>query len=277
MLLGSAYVCLKHPISLLMYPVRVLSLNKGWDILIENKPEEWGSIKRTLAVITDEIITQPSSYLDKEAALAEEAALLEKAALVGKVARTDNETPEEEEILEEELVGNIDAEKDNAYSLQYVYIAIARKDDWNSSELYKKIKSSLSIAAGQIKNEVLLYFLSNQFTASQLNEIIYVMSPRAIALGEAAVTVVLVPDESTQHLFKTVIDRDGSTGVGAPFLESECRVQLKELSPIKNSAPMAFVFCSLEESELVVEELPTDGVPFVDRALVFPPEYYQAG
>jgi hypothetical protein len=38
-----------------MYPTRVLSLNKGWDLLIKNKPEEWESIKQILSVITADV------------------------------------------------------------------------------------------------------------------------------------------------------------------------------------------------------------------------------
>ncbi|MBH8559860.1 hypothetical protein [Hymenobacter negativus] len=238
-----------------MYPVRVLSLGKGWDLLTNNKPEEWESIKQVLSMITADVIIQPSAFLKENS--------------------DDHEGSEREESQLYE--GYSEAEPDNAFFLRFVYDNIFGKKGWEESDLNKKVKSTIHLAGGQTKNKVLVYCLSNQFIAGQLNEIIYVLSPRAVALNEAEVIIVIVPDESVKKLFKVSRDENGHMGIGNPFVEDDCRARLGELSPIKNSAPMAFIFCSLHENELIVEELPIDSNSSVDRALVFPPEFYQAG
>jgi hypothetical protein len=177
----------------------------------------------------------------------------------------------------QEALGNQEAENDNAFILDYVYQILAGKNGWETSAINDKIHSMLNIVNGQTKNKVLTYYVSNKFAANQFNEIIYIMAPRAVVLGEAELTLVLVPDENIKTLFKVLLNQDGEPGVGSPFTENECRTRLYDLYPINNSAPMAFIFCSLDDSEIVVDDIPSDGIPSVDRALVFPPEFYQAG
>lgn len=223
-----------------MKPTHILSINNGWELLVNDKAEEWQSIKNLLDNITTDIITHPSNYIiDK-----------------------NNENTEDKE--EKQEIDGIEA--NNSFTLQYAFFSIAQLNGWKNSEVVDKITSGLILRLinAAEKNKVNIYFLSNKFYANQLNEIIYILAPRTMSLGGSDLTVVLVPDDSIKNLFRTKPhkgEENSASPIGQPFTGQDCLARLKELYPITNSAPIVFVFFSTEEEEITIEEAPSNQVP----------------
>jgi hypothetical protein len=259
-----------------MYPTQILSLHKGWDLLTKNNSNEWESIQNILAEISLDDLLHPSDVIERKRKEKKEA----NEQLEDKVIDYNEEEEEEEQeeaATEWKADGNPEAEIDNAYHLEHLYSRIAQDYGWDYSEVISKIKSKFALFNSMDKNKVITHFLSNSFTANGINEIIYVLSTRSVALGKADVNIVLAPDESLNHLFRFKINKLGNKGIGEPYTGKDCQSHLTSLYPITNGGPMVFVFFSLEKKEFEIEELPVDQVSSIDRALVFPPEYYQAG
>ncbi|MCX9564586.1 hypothetical protein IG518_18830, partial [Vibrio cholerae] len=97
--------------------------------------------------------------------------------------------------------------------------------------------------------------------------------------GATQVSVLLVPEDDV----KSILDNERALG---PFFSlARCEVQLKDLSPLKTTAPFVVIGFSLQEELFdveVVEIEPDESSVFIDRNVIeksieFPPEHYQAG
>jgi hypothetical protein len=220
-----------------MYPVRILSLNNGWEILTTQKQTQWVEIQHALELINQDAIKKPSKIL-----------------------------------MAEGLVSGGFDDRYNAVALESIFPLFLKRTKWRSVASLGHIKHH-SIKSGVIKNKVVAGFTATLENANYLERIIYIDAPRNTIAKNYAVTVLVVVDKS----FKKILNNERESAYTMPFFEHECRGLLNELQPIESSAPIVFVFCSLKRQRLTVSSLTSNKIPAIDRAIEFPPEFYQAG
>jgi hypothetical protein len=221
-----------------MYAVRVLSLNNGWSILSNEKPNEWKGIQNALLELTPEMVLQPSKIPS--------------------------------------LVGSNINDEIAAMYLPLIWTYVIRKHGWQESYASPKQEGGNRFRLSNVKNLVATTLISPNFiNQDELSRIIFIDGPRSLSLGLCDVTVIIVPTDSVKDLYKT---DDDLSSFAIMLSESECRINLHELSPIHNSSPIAIIFFSQEKELFVVDEIPTiQQQSAVERSIEFEPEYYQAG
>jgi hypothetical protein len=235
-----------------MYPARILSLNNGWKLLTEQQIAEWEEIRTILAAINDDIIKgEDTSSLgqDSKEGTAD--------VLVGGYF--------------EENDASVIADKHAAFFMENIYVGAMQKVGWVDT-IVNSEKEALKSGRSFIKNRTIISILATKYSSGSFNQIVYVDTYKNAALGLADVSVILVPDKDAFKSFDI-----GDDQVFAAFYEDECRNKIADIQYLENKNPVVFVFFSHDESKIAIEEIVFKKLPFVDRAIVFPPEYYQAG
>lgn len=126
-----------------------------------------------------------------------------------------------------------------------------------------------------VKNKVAVKMLTTNGTIGQeLEKFMLLDAPRAQDLGICDLFVLVVPADDVLEIYPA---SDENPFV---FTESNCRAQLEEMFLINNSS-FVILFFSQEHSDISVEEFAlksrNSANTTIDRSLVFPSEYYQAG
>jgi hypothetical protein len=221
-----------------MYAVRGLSLNNGWHILSNDKPDEWQDIKNALLELTPELMLKPSTVLSTK---------------------------------------NSRINDDVAYIyLSSVWSSILQKYSWEESYNFPKQEGGNVFRLDNVKNLVSSNILGASFIeGDELSKIIFIEGPRSLSMGICDVTIVLVPVDSIKNLYRL---SDKEVTFPVMLTESSCRINLNELFPIQSSSPIVILFFSTDEEPFVLDEIPSiqqEGV--INRSIEFEPEYYQAG
>jgi hypothetical protein len=137
--------------------------------------------------------------------------------------------------------------------------------------------SAISLELSSVKNKVSSQLLTdNRVEGEGLDSLLSIIVPRAKRYGICDMSVILVASDSIAELLPISNKRNDITEL---FLEKECRAYLNELSPFKFNERVLIIFFSQNHQELIVEEFSSiqQNLYFVERAIEFPPEYYQAG
>jgi hypothetical protein len=233
----------QHSRFLFMYPIRALSINNGWDLLSNQKKEEWQDIRDTLEYFTAEVIQNPDLALSK--------------------------------LFDE-------SEEDHSTGMYSVHLLPdlwgfkIEKYGWESRTASSE-NSAISLELNSVKNKVSSQLLtSNEFGGEGLDSLLSIIIPRAKKYNICDISVLLIASDSVAELLPAGNKRIDITDL---FLETECRAYLSEFFPFKIDEPVLIIFFSQNYQELVIEELPSiqRNSNFIERAIEFPPEYYQAG
>jgi hypothetical protein len=235
-----------------MYPVRVISLNNGWEKLTIEKPEEWRDIQQALAEITPTLVERPSLKLKKSGFF-------------------------------DFLKGNNIDEYNASYQTE-LWNLIVQQLGW---ELNQSKTSSIDIdnmgagvsASQNIKNMLASRMICcNRTPPGDFTRHLILEAPQSFRIGLYDCSVILVPCEDLFKLFNP----QGHGPFMTPFLEKTCRTHLADLLLIYNTIPSVIIFFSQQAGELTVEEVPTllqqpSNNTTIERSIEFAPEYYQAG
>jgi hypothetical protein len=228
---------------LIMYPARVLSIHKGWGLLTGQKPDEWQDIQNALLAFTQDKIGNLSSLIP--------------AIVSNKELKNERYIP----LLMPYLWGNL-----------------LKAHGWQDTTVKSKTGVSREVTFNNVKNQVIASLLSAGADERQLSNWIFVTSPRAQELGVSDIIILLIPSDDLLEIINYVPE-EGEAITSHLFTESDARAQIHELLAIDAKYPIVFIFFSQHEQELSIEELPVfqQYSNSVERAIEFPPEYYQAG
>jgi hypothetical protein len=226
-----------------MYPIRALSINNAWDFLSSQKKTEWQDIQDTLEYFTTEVIQDPDSALSK---------------------------------LFDESEEDHSTRMYNVHTLSDLWEFKIEEYGWSSSTASFE-NSAISLELNSVKNKVSSQLLtSNSFGEEGLDSLLSIVIPRANKYKICDVSVLLIASDSVAELLPI---GNESNHVIDLFLETECRAYLSEFFPLNIKEPLLIAFFSQNYQELIVEELSSiqQNAYSVERAIEFPPEYYQAG
>lgn len=144
-----------------MFPIRILSLYNGWQILTKQKPKEWEEIEDALLSLTPDIVSKPSKVLGKENG----------------------------------------RDEYNAYALMELYDIKLKKRGWKEATigLNKGVKSNLQIS--NFKNKVVARMLSVEIMPMKdFNSYLLADSPRLTRGGLCDVFVMLIAANNVSSL-----------------------------------------------------------------------------
>ena len=164
------------------------------------------------------------------------------------------------------------------YSLTHCMDYFLREKGWDDYRVKPAERGGLYLYAKNLKDAVSVRLLASDRMPSFANWL-FVEGPK---LHEAQITdlsILLVPEDEITSIFEKERHH------GPIFTMNRCSAQLKDLSPIKNSAPFVIIGFSPQArlDDLSVEEiLPDESVIYIDKNVIeksieFPPEHYQAG
>lgn len=148
-----------------------------------------------------------------------------------------------------------------------------RKYKWRLVKGESKNIKAGGITLPSVKNRVAARMLTaNSITNTGLAKLIYVDGPQAKAINLIDLFVLLVP---TDDILSVPPFADSTA---RSYTESNCRAQLDELLLPTSDLPFVVIFFSHILSDIVVEDISAlINHNSIERAIEFPPQYYQAG
>ncbi|MDO7888176.1 hypothetical protein [Hymenobacter cheonanensis] len=148
-----------------------------------------------------------------------------------------------------------------------------RKYGWRSVQGKSKNAKAGGVNIPSVKNRVAVRMLvANSITNTGLAKFIYVDGPQAKAFGLIDLFVLLVPADDILSIspFNETSSR--------PYTEANCLAQLDELLLPTTDLPFVILFFSNIESNIDIEDISEKiNHNSIERAIEFPPQYYQAG
>ncbi|MGI4823615.1 MAG: hypothetical protein ACRYFV_20580 [Janthinobacterium lividum] len=221
-----------------MFPIRIISFNNGWNILHQEKPQEWEDIKNVLLEMTPEVMTKPRSYMADEI---------------------------DESIVDDTLA---------VLHLARVWDYFVGKKDWVPITYSLGRDNVENSFITNVKNKTYSKLVGGINKDYEIDKLLFITSPRAFNSGICDVFVGIVPDDSVSNLYgdlnKNIREHAFNNKMVLSLIDNNSNIVIK--------APVVFVFFSQVEEELLVDErliIYSDNI--VARSIEFEPEYYQAG
>lgn len=222
-----------------MVPIRIISLNKGWDILSKRKEGEWQDIQAALSELVPEIMVNPSYTLgDRNSA-------------------------------------SINPDLAPIY-LYRVWENLVERKGWFAIRQPLKQDGESMFELNNVKNKVSSQLIgTNVLKSDDLGRFLLIDSPRSIKLGICDVNVALLPTDDVCASYSKKVEEIFELA----FNENNFHVQLNDLLPNNYDIPVVFVVFSLKNKGLTIEEMPLIQrvENTIERSIEFEPEYYQAG
>ena len=161
-------------------------------------------------------------------------------------------------------------------TFQRLWDQLLQSMGWEDHRIQSKARGGLNLVIRNSKDHVSARLISSDRITPTFVNWLLVEAPQMDTRGLCDLAVAILPMESVQAL---ITDRRRAHDL---FTFDRARAQFTDLLPLRHSTPVVILGISSDPAFFGVEEfiveLPTTGGPnLIEKSIVFPPEYYQAG